>query len=142
MKYLDKLKDPRWQKKRLKVMERDLFTCAACGDNKSTLNVHHLKYGKDPWSVDDKYLVTLCEKCHEDIERFKLKVVNISMLKIIRHAYDIDGTIVCFISCEGKLILSITRFGKNVGFNISAPKKLRSLIEDHFGNLKKLGLLI
>jgi len=65
MTYSEKLKDPRWQKKRLKILERDDFTCTDCGDTESTLMVHHLKYSGDPWEIEDKYLITLCEICHE-----------------------------------------------------------------------------
>lgn len=66
--YSDKLRDPRWQKKRLEILERDGWKCKGCGDKKSTLNVHHLYYEayKDPWDYPDKALKTLCEKCHED----------------------------------------------------------------------------
>jgi hypothetical protein len=65
MKYSEKLRDPRWQKKRLKIMERDGFTCLCCGDSKSTLNVHHKQYSGNPWEADDEALETLCEPCHE-----------------------------------------------------------------------------
>lgn len=66
MKYSEKLRDPRWQKKRLEIMERDEFTCQGCGDAKSTLNVHHLRYikNKEVWDYDNLILVTLCEPCH------------------------------------------------------------------------------
>lgn len=68
MTYSDKLKDPRWQKKRLKVMERDGFACKYCGDTGSTLMVHHLKYNGKPWDVADDYLITLCEEHHKAVE--------------------------------------------------------------------------
>jgi len=66
--YGQKLRDPRWQKRRLEVMQRDEFTCRMCGDNTCTLNVHHLAYsrGKNPWDTDMDLLVTLCEWCHEE----------------------------------------------------------------------------
>jgi len=59
--------DPRWQKKRLEIMERDNFTCRSCGDKKTTLNVHHAYYekGKKPWEYPNRSLVILCEKCHK-----------------------------------------------------------------------------
>ena len=65
MNYSEQLKDPRWQKKRLEIMQRDSFKCASCGDEKSTLHVHHKNYvnGKAPWEYGDS-LITLCEKCH------------------------------------------------------------------------------
>lgn len=64
--YSDKLKDPRWQKKRLEVMERDGWKCLGCGDTKNTLNVHHLRYleDKEPWEYDEEYYMTLCDVCH------------------------------------------------------------------------------
>lgn len=67
--YQEKLKDPRWQKKRLEVMNRDNFTCQVCGNglnNGVPLNVHHIKYkpNADPWEYADNNLLTLCEECH------------------------------------------------------------------------------
>ena len=66
MTYAEKLKDPRWQKKRLKIMERDHFMCVECRDSESTLNVDHKYYRKnlDPWAYPDDALQTLCENCH------------------------------------------------------------------------------
>jgi len=66
--YAEKLKDPRWQKKRLEVFERDDWTCQECGDKTNTLVVHHEKYSKqykNPWDYPFKLLSTLCEKCHD-----------------------------------------------------------------------------
>jgi hypothetical protein len=63
--YLSKLKDPRWQKKRLEILDRDSFECKFCGDSTSTLHVHHLKYQGEPWEIESQYLITLCESCHE-----------------------------------------------------------------------------
>lgn len=64
--YKEKLRDPRWQKKRLLAMERENFRCSRCGSEDSTLHVHHIKYifGRDPWDYPFENLITLCEKCH------------------------------------------------------------------------------
>ncbi len=64
--YAAKFKDPRWQRKRLEVLERDDWQCKDCGSKSDTLNVHHLYYhfGSDPWDYPDFALVTLCEDCH------------------------------------------------------------------------------
>ena len=66
-KYSEKLKDPRWQKKRLEILERDEFTCQLCFDSESTLMVHHKVYDKtkEPWEYENSELVTLCQSCHE-----------------------------------------------------------------------------
>lgn len=66
MKYIDKLKDPRWQRLRLEVFQRDNFTCKDCRRTDRTLHVHHCKYqGRNPWETEPKFLITLCDKCHE-----------------------------------------------------------------------------
>jgi hypothetical protein len=59
-------KDPRWQRKRLEIMELRDFTCEWCGANDKTLNVHHGYYerGKMPWEYDNETLHCLCEPCH------------------------------------------------------------------------------
>lgn len=64
--YSEKRKDPRWQKKRLEVMERDEWTCQQCFGSETTLNVHHRWYerGHDPWDYPDECFLTLCEDCH------------------------------------------------------------------------------
>lgn len=71
--YSKKLRDPRWQKKRLEIMQRDTFACRKCGDTKSELHVHHIHYlkGKELWEVPNESLVTLCRSCHEGIESLK-----------------------------------------------------------------------
>ena len=66
MTYALKLKDPRWQKLRLQIMERDGFRCVICGDDKKTLNVHHVIYKKrNPWDYPEYLYQTLCEDCHK-----------------------------------------------------------------------------
>lgn len=73
MTYAEKLKDPRWQKKRLEVMQRDGFKCRDCGSVKNTLHVHHCAYrGKTPWDTPIELLLTVCENCH----KFRQSVEN------------------------------------------------------------------
>jgi 5-methylcytosine-specific restriction endonuclease McrA len=64
--YYEQLKDPRWQKKRLGVLERDNWQCQACGAKDQTLHVHHMRYrsGCSPWDYEDDELITQCDKCH------------------------------------------------------------------------------
>ncbi len=65
--YWEKLKDPRWQRKRLEILERDGFSCQECFDVDSTLNVHHKYYvkGREPWDYPGVCYVTFCDNCHE-----------------------------------------------------------------------------
>jgi hypothetical protein len=63
--YSEKLRDPRWQKRRLHILERDEWKCALCWATTETLNVHHRYYSGEPWEAPDEALVTLCERCHK-----------------------------------------------------------------------------
>lgn len=74
--YYEKLRDPRWQRKRLEIMERDEFACSWCGDGESTLSVHHGYYAKrrSPWEYEDLSLHTLCEECHKAAQDTLAKV--------------------------------------------------------------------
>lgn len=85
--YAEKLRDPRWQRKRLEIMSRDNFACCNCKDETITLNVHHIKYiqGRDPWDYDADNFETLCEECHKarhdksedvEIELFRMAILS------------------------------------------------------------------
>jgi hypothetical protein len=79
--YSKKLKDPRWQKKRLQILERDNWKCRHCYDAESTLHVHHLLYAPnaEPWDYDPMFLLTLCETCHQsetDNRRYRDSVLT------------------------------------------------------------------
>ena len=69
MSYKEKLKHPKWQKKRLEILNRDNWKCTKCGNTETTLAVHHKQYKKgcDPWQYDNDDLITLCEVCHKII---------------------------------------------------------------------------
>lgn len=66
--YLQKLLDPKWQKKRLEVMSHNDFCCEICGDSESTLHVHHKQYLKnyEPWEYEVRQLSCVCENCHKN----------------------------------------------------------------------------
>lgn len=67
--YTAKLRDPRWQKKRLQVFERDEFFCCHCQDGSKELHAHHLSYapGKEPWDYPLSNFITLCCDCHHEL---------------------------------------------------------------------------
>lgn len=76
--YSDKLKDPRWQKKRLEIFERDNWTCQFCGNTDKTLAVHHLEYikGNCPWEYNNESLLTICDDCHNQEHEFRRETEN------------------------------------------------------------------
>jgi hypothetical protein len=65
MTYSEKLKDPRWQKLRLRVLEMADWKCQRCSCATKPLHVHHTAYGMgEPWEIDTRFLKVLCEDCH------------------------------------------------------------------------------
>jgi hypothetical protein len=82
--YSEKLKDPRWQRLRLEILQRDDWQCFYCGDKKTTLHVHHVMYiGKDPWDTPPDCLMTLCEDCHS-VEHLEFTELEKSLLDTLR----------------------------------------------------------
>lgn len=85
MTYKEQLKSPFWQKKRLDILNRDKFTCQLCGDNSTTLHVHHKQYikGREVWDYEDENFVTYCANCHALIEHLKsmsFEVITLSKI--------------------------------------------------------------
>ncbi len=68
--YSDQLRDPRWQKRRLKVLDAAGWKCEECGAECRELHVHHGYYGKGmkPWEYEPETLHVLCDNCHEIAE--------------------------------------------------------------------------
>lgn len=66
--YSEQYKNPKWQKLRLKILERDNWACQRCGDDESQLQVHHrcYIYGNKTWEYHELDLVTLCNDCHKE----------------------------------------------------------------------------
>lgn len=64
--YSEKLKDPRWQKKRLEILNRDDWKCQKCFRKDTQLHVHHLYYvsRREPWEYPDFALQSICKDCH------------------------------------------------------------------------------
>jgi len=108
-------RDPRWQRKRLSVMERDGFKCRLCGNERETLNVHHLRYsgGKKPWDYEDRFLVTLCETCHEKVENER---AEIAVMLANRNAFNLYSAIRKFACRHGKeFVLPATSVVESIG---------------------------
>ncbi|HUX44124.1 MAG TPA: hypothetical protein VMV57_05170 [Terracidiphilus sp.] len=64
--YNEKLKDPRWQRRRLEIFQRDNWQCQLCSRTDLELHVHHLyRTTENPWDEPDLHLLTVCRLCHE-----------------------------------------------------------------------------
>lgn len=90
--YLEKLKDPRWQKMRLQILERDEWSCCICYDRESTLHVHHRFYTKgiEPWDYPPEALVTLCESCHEEESENRYAEEQLLLRALRKHFFSGD----------------------------------------------------
>lgn len=83
--YSEKLRDPRWQKRRLEIYERDKFTCQSCERTDITLTVHHKYYKNcEPWEYPNDALQTLCEVCHNTFTLLGDKITNDELITIIK----------------------------------------------------------
>ena len=72
--YSERLSDPRWQKRRLEIFQRDNWKCQGCNNCTTQLEVHHVDYyaNKKPWEYPDDMLITVCHTCHViELARFQ-----------------------------------------------------------------------
>lgn len=78
MNYRNKLRDPRWQKRRLEILERDQWRCTVCGEDTQPLHVHHLYYDRftEPWDAKPRCLITMCAACHSEEESSKEPIAS------------------------------------------------------------------
>ena len=136
--YSIKLKDPRWQKKRLKILERDGWACQLCDDSESTLVVHHRRYlpGTEPWDYPDHLLVTLCEDCHES-ERSERPECESELLEQLRERFfssDIHSLMIGFHHLE--LPRSSDRTAAMLEWVLSSPEIQQELLDRYSLTLK------
>lgn len=94
--YWELLKHPKWQEKRLVIMQQANFECENCGDKSTTLNVHHSYYekGASPWEYPDDSLQCLCEPCHKKAEVVRLQLNRLLGPLSLHHAEEIIGMLI------------------------------------------------
>ena len=68
--YYELLKHPKWQKKRLEILNEHNFECEDCGADDKSLQIHHSYYEKGllPWEYPNESLHCLCEDCHRQAQ--------------------------------------------------------------------------
>lgn len=116
MTYKEKLLDPKWQKKRLEIFERDLFKCQHCEDYESTLHVHHTYYefGKEIWDYENESLITLCESCHSEHTKSSKNIKN-NLKKIYSYwLYEIEDIVFCCSKMNPKELRDVLKFCKKI----------------------------
>ena len=80
--YIQQLRHPNWQRRRLEVLNQSGFMCQRCMATENTLHVHHKQYLKDrlAWEYEDEELIVICESCHkaehEHLDELKIEIAN------------------------------------------------------------------
>ena len=131
--YFEKLKDPKWQKMRLKVLERDEWKCQICDNDQNTLAVHHRYYekGKEPWDYPMEALITLCEECHTS-ERENRPACEELLLDCLRRKFmslDIHDIALGFHGLE--LATSSDSFSRAYSWAIGSPDMQVEIIQKY-----------
>lgn len=125
--YLEKLKSPKWQKKRLEILQRDNFTCQLCSDTETELQVHHLKYTGEPYEAPNNDLQTLCKHCHET-ETFVNKQGD-NLTFAFKEGLNFFGKLK-----SGKLLLGTINAKNNnvLSIIVNKPKTLSTILNSMF----------
>jgi len=104
MNYKEQIAHPKWQKKRLQILERDNFTCQICLDTETQLHIHHQYYDKTfqtmAWEYPNHVYKTLCADCHKAITEHIEEYGNDKEFNVLK----VNGNI--FIYSKGRLILN------------------------------------
>lgn len=85
--YLEMLRSPKWQKKRLEILQKHDFKCDECGERDRELQVHHCWYekGKMPWDYPDECFKVQCDTHHKMWHEEK-HLLDVSVAKLsLRH---------------------------------------------------------
>ncbi len=129
-KYLEQYKDPRWQKLRLKIFERDKWTCRNCGNNEETLQLHHKCYYKDKniWEYPEEELITLCEYCHS-IENENKVIYNSIITPILKNLFSDE---------EIKIIDLSIKIANGFGQSLSSDKDMVIFKKRYISKIRKL----
>lgn len=137
--YSEKLKDPQWQKKRLEILQRDEFSCQVCGDERSTLHVHHRRYinGREPWEYTNDQLVTLCENCHQTESDEMADAIQdlTAVLKELFFSAEIRDITQGFINYSHPHISGVSAAA--LMHLLSSPEMMQEVVSKYFGSLEK-----
>jgi|SRR5450759_5112281 len=137
--YSEKLRDPRWQKARLLVLERDGWACQLCFNTEATLHVHHKYYqpNVEPWDYPSEALVTLCEVCHDDETESRPEAERALLFELRRLGF-FSGDVLCLGEAFSRMTLPHQQdvVMSAIIHGISTPEALGKLIDEYFTSLK------
>ena len=136
MKYAEKFKDPRWQKKRLEICELHEWECENCGAKDKTLHVHHKYYeaGREPWDYLEDDLMCLCETCHNTEHRSQKIIKGLIKELGVDHQSQLIGFLRCALGYKNmkhqldyEELIGWHKFGKEEDSIKDTEKYIRSL---------------
>lgn len=138
MTYKEQLADPRWQRKRLQILERDKFTCQYCLDTTTQLQVHHRRYDKTfqtlAWEYPNHVYQTLCKDCHKAISEHIEEYGNVGEFATLRIKHnDMPDRLIVY--SNGKVIIPIEHDVNNLYlYDYDAQKIVQFLINHWLKN--------
>ena len=120
----------RWVELRTMRVIKDNFTCQRCGERKSYLDVHHINYERVGGREDvDRDLITLCKKCHKEVEANKLEAIEVFRLSG-RSSHDIIARWAALDFCLTRQREDYSGHGEKNYFDLSVLKPdLRSWLD-------------
>jgi len=130
------------------VLYRDNHTCQYCGKSKDTvLNVHHIESRRTGGNRPDN-LITLCEKCHKDYHRGKIKLeikkhngfkaetlMSIIRWKLVNKLRDLGNIVNItygYITKSNRIALGLAKTHTNDAFCIAEGDKQDKLNQSYF----------
>lgn len=125
MSYSQKLKSPKWQRKRLEILQRDDFTCQMCSDTENQLHIHHKNYTGEPYDAPEGDLITLCLHCHE--AETIMNRQNETLVFVYKEYANFFGKLK-----SGKLVLGSINSNKTSFVVVNKVQKLKGIIESMF----------
>ena len=105
MTYKEQLLHPRWQRRRLEILQRADWKCEKCREEDKTLHVHHKIYRKGAmaWEYEDDELIALCKDCHEsehqdekELQPLRSEIYQILQSLEMTELHDVLGYVTLF----------------------------------------------
>ena len=136
--YTELLKHPKWQKKRLEILERDNFQCRLCDDENTCLHVHHKEYipANKPWEYENNKLITLCKDCHFIVEEIGFNIDRCKIIKLTTKTPSYKQFLIIYwnLQQERAEFMSVTKATNNpeiqIDYHISFHH-IKDLIQKH-----------
>ena len=113
---------------RAHALDRDNYTCQICGAKNTRLEVHHIIFRSQGGSDDLDNLITLCERCHNNLHNGKI-VLKIKSKKklLLKHASQMN-----VIRCM--LLKHYPEAIETFGYVTKANREQSNLSKEHYND--------